>query len=143
MNQTKAKTSPSRTFRGGGFLSPVKGRGRWAKLCLEAALGPAAALCRASRGDVLQDEALRAVALRALQEAVAVANKCGERLGRRRMSREMLAACRRPGARRRAEYLSQVEKTLAPLLAAAKKNGTPVPILSRLLRLSRRLEAGL
>jgi len=92
---------------------------------------------------VLQDEALRAVALRALQEAVAVANKCGERLGRRRMSREMLAACRRPGARRRAEYLSQVEKTLAPLLAAAKKNGTPVPILSRLLRLSRRLEAGL
>jgi hypothetical protein len=92
---------------------------------------------------VLEDSALRAVALRALQEAVAVANKYGERLSYRQMTREMLAACRRPGALRRAEKLSRVEKTLAPLLAAAQKTRTPVPILSRLLRLSRLLEAGL
>ena len=108
---------------------------------MDAALGPAAALCRASRGDVLEDEALRAVALRALHEAVAVANKCGERLGYRQMTREMLAAGRRSGTRRGAAQVSRTEKTLAPLLAAARKTRTPVPILSRLLRLSRRLEA--
>ncbi|MDE1976080.1 MAG: hypothetical protein KGI84_02330 [Elusimicrobia bacterium] len=139
--QTKNKTSPSRTSRGGGFLSPARGgRGQWPERCLAAALTPAAALCRASRRDILDDEALRAVALRALKEAVAVANASGAGLSYPAASQAALSHCRRPGAKRKAT-LREAGRSLDSLLSAARTNRVPVPFLSRLARLIRRLEA--
>ncbi len=138
--QTKNKTSPSTECPGGGFLSPARSsRRQWSELCLAAALTPAAALCRASRRDVLEDEALRAVALRALKEALAIANAAGADLSCSRVTREALLRCRLPGAKQK-ETLREAGRSLATLLATAQKNKIPAPFLSRLMRLVRRLE---
>ncbi len=115
---------------------------------MEAALGPACALCLAPNGEVLSDKALQAVVLSALSEAVAAAQGCGARVNLKERTRALLALCAQApkawhpmAARSRAKKPCGAAKALAPIFAAARKAKAPAPVLGRLVRLLRRLEA--
>lgn len=128
-------------------LKSSEDRMLWTKLCFNAATNPIAALCAVPNGSLARDPALKDLTLAALAEAVAIAKKNGHRPLYRDMNALVLRSCQAAPQQRNSmlQDLSAGRKTeidfiAGPLLAAGRKTATPMPLLSKLSRVVRRLE---
>ena len=122
-------------------------RSRWTDLCLNAAGEVLGAACAAPNGELARNPALREILIACTREAAAAAASDGHRLLVPRPEQAAVKAClAHPGRRSsvlrdlRARRRTQLAAIVGPILAAARRTGTPAPLLTRLYRVVRRLE---
>ena len=118
----------------------------WTGLCVEAALGGLGALAVVRDGELVKDPALRRLLKTVARESAAAARGAGLRVSGRP---ERIAAnrCRRHPDHRhpwqralRQGRQTGADAVLGPLLQAARRSGTPVPSLSLIAAVLRRLD---
>ncbi len=146
-----ALAAARRELRAGNWevtLARSEERMLWTKLCFNAATNPLGALCGVPNGELARDPALREIMLKALSEAVAIAREEGHRPLYADMADLVVRACRNAPRQRnsmlqdlQAGRRTEIRAITGPLLAAARRQRTPAPILSRLTRVLLRLEA--
>jgi ketopantoate reductase len=126
--------------------APLSSNNDWTALCVEAAVGGLAALAVVPDGELVRDPALRRLLAAAAQEAAAAARGAG-RCVSGRPARSAVIRCRRNPAQRHPwqRALRQRRQTGAaavfgPLLKAARRAGTPVPRLTIIAEVLRRLD---
>lgn len=119
----------------------------WTKAAFNAAVNPLGAACAAESGRLLEDPALREIAMNALAEAAAAAKAAGHRLDYPDMA-EKLALSWRNAPRQRNSMLqdlaagrrTEAKAILGPLLKAAHRGKVPAPTLETLAAVLARLE---
>ncbi|MBI5238969.1 MAG: hypothetical protein HY926_00710 [Elusimicrobia bacterium] len=121
-------------------------RADWSALCAEAAAGGLSALAVVPDGELVRDPALRRLLRSVAGEAAAAARGAGLRVSE---DPAAIAAkrCRRSPDRRhpwqralRARRRTGADAVLGPLLAAARRSGTPAPGLRLIAAVLERLE---
>jgi ketopantoate reductase len=119
----------------------------WTALCAEAAVGGLAALAAVPDGELVRDPALRRLLSAVADEAAAAAKGAGH-CAAGRPARSAAIRCRRHPDHRHPwqRALRQRRKTgaqavLGPILAAARRAGTPAPKLTVIAAVLRRLES--
>ncbi len=119
----------------------------WMKAAFNAAVNPLAAACAVESGRLAEDPALRALALRALEEAAAAARAAGRIFDAQDLAEKLLAGARNAPRQRNsmlqdlaAGRRTERQAILGPLLAAAKRGRVPAPTLDLLSRVIARLE---
>lgn len=119
----------------------------WTKLCFNAAGNPLAAVCSAANGELVRDPALRALLVRALDEALAAAKAEGHHISPVQMRRLVLKTYPADSRQRNsmlqdlaAGRRTEIDAIAGPVIAAGKRNRVPTPLLSRLAGLVKTLE---
>jgi 2-dehydropantoate 2-reductase len=119
----------------------------WTKAAFNAAVNPLGAACAVESGRLVEDPALRELSLRALAEAAAAAEAAGHPLDYPDMAEKLLASGRNAPRQRNsmlqdlaAGRRTEARAILGPLLAAARRHGTPAPTLELLADVIARLE---
>jgi len=119
----------------------------WTELCLNAPREILGAACAASDGELVREPALRDLLIACTREAAAAASREGHRPLAANLERAVIKAClahprRRSSALRalKSRRRTGLSESVGPILAAARRTGTPAPILTRLYRVMRRLE---
>jgi 2-dehydropantoate 2-reductase len=119
----------------------------WTKAAFNAAVNPLGAACAVESGRLVEDPALRELSLRALAEAAAAAEAAGHPLDYPDMAEKLLASGRNAPRQRNsmlqdltAGRRTEAKAILGPLLAAARRHGTPAPTLELLADVIARLE---
>ncbi|MDE2490224.1 MAG: 2-dehydropantoate 2-reductase, partial [Elusimicrobia bacterium] len=108
----------------------------WTKAAFNAGVNPLGAACAVESGRLADDPALRELSLRALAEAAAASAAAGHPLDYPDMAEKLVASSRNSPRQRNSmlQDLAAGRRTeagaiLAPLIAAAKRGGTPAPTL--------------
>jgi len=129
-------------------LEPSEDGMLWTKLCFNGAGNPLGAICAVPNGEIVRDPALREMMMKALGEAVAAARADGHAIDSTRM-REMMLKTYPADSRQRNSMLqdlqagreTEVDAIVGPILDAARRRGVATPLLSRLHRVVKKLEA--
>lgn len=119
----------------------------WEKLCLNAAINPTGTLAKAANGRILLEPGLREIALKALHEAVLVAQSQGQKVSEKSLRLQMKKICR-PGSEQKNSTLQDIENgrpteinaLLGPILKRAREKNIKTPILERMFHLIKKLE---
>jgi len=119
----------------------------WTKAAFNAAVNPLGAACAVESGRLAEDPALRELSLKALAEAAAAAEAAGHPLDYPDMAEKLIASGRNAPRQRNsmlqdlaAGRRTEAKAILGPLLAAARRHGTPAPTLELLADVIARLE---
>ncbi len=121
----------------------------WTKAAFNAAVNPLGAACGVESGRLAEDPALRELALKALAEAADAASGAGHRLDYSDMAEKLLTSARNAPHQRNsmlqdlaAGRRTEARVILGPLIAAAKRAGSPAPTLELLAAVIASLERG-
>ena len=119
----------------------------WTKAAFNAAINPLGAVCAAENGKLIEDPALRELALRALAEATAASSAAGHPLDYADLADKLINSGRIAPKQRNsmlqdlsAGRRTEVKAILGPLLAAARRHRVPVPTLTLLSSLVQKLQ---
>lgn len=119
----------------------------WTKLCFNAAVNGVGALCAEPNGRLASDPALRELVSAVIREASAVSRQAGHPPLYRHMEALVLRGCRNAPLQRnstlqdlQAARRTEVSVIFGPLLRAARRLGSPAPLMTVLEASLRRLE---
>ncbi|MFC1679062.1 ketopantoate reductase family protein [Elusimicrobiota bacterium] len=130
--------------------TPHEERLLWTKLAYNAAVNPLGALLNMTNRELVEDPAIRELLSAAAKEAAVIARAAGHRPLVPRLEDRVLRDCRAVPRQYcsmaqdlAAGRVTEADSILKPLLAAARRTGTPAPLLAPLYRMVKRLERSL